>query len=104
MDTTAQMETPQADVHICVARAGESLYLPESVMAALGLTDGGSYAVVALNGLVLIAPQGQALSTLCPCLGEALPCDDDTVPSLLAQLDTVRAQIASQISERVCSN
>lgn len=96
--------TPQADVHICITRAGEPLYLPETVMAALGLTNGGSYVVMQINGMVVIAPQGPAFSTVCRYLSDAVPCEDDTMPHLLEQLDTVRAQIAEQITERVCPN
>lgn len=103
-ETTTTAATPQADVHICITRAGEPLYLPETVMAALGLKDGGSYAVVQINGMVVIAPQGPAFSTVCQYLGEAVPCEDGAVPELLEQLDLVRAQIAEQITERIYAN
>jgi hypothetical protein len=94
----------EADVHICIVRAGEPLYLPDTVNAALGLTDGGSYAVLQINGMVVIAPEGPAFSTVCQYLSQAVPCEDDGVPQLLEQLDTVRLQIAEQISERVLGN
>src|SRR5689334_6565990 len=96
-DTSTTRVPPQADVHICITRAGEPLYLPETVTAALGLADGGSYAVVQINGMVVIAPQGPAFETVCQYLGEAVPCEDSAVPELLEQLDLVRAQIADQI-------
>jgi hypothetical protein len=94
----------EADVHICIVRAGEPLYLPDTVNAALGLAAGGSYAVMQINGMVVIAPQGPAFSTVCQYLSNAVPCEDDGVPQLLEQLDTVRIQIAEQISERVLGN
>jgi hypothetical protein len=104
METNSTGETPQADVHICIVRAGEPLYLPDTVSAALGLAGGGSYAVVQINGMVVIAPQGPAADTACHYLQEADPCADGTMPDLLEQLDAVRAQIADQICERICPN
>ena len=103
-ETSIGGTTPTADVHLCITRAGEPLYLPETVTAALGLTNGGSYAVVQINGMVVIAPQGPALSMVCHYLGDAVPCDDGTMPYLLEQLDTVRAQIAAQVTERISAN
>ena len=104
MDTEEKMVTPQADVHICIVRAGEPLYLPDSVSAALGLTSGGSYAVMQINGMVVIAPQGPAFSTVCQYLSEAVPCEDGAVPDLLKQVDGVRTQIAAQVADRMLSN
>ena len=104
MDTEEKMVTPQADVHICVVRAGEPLYLPETVHAALGLAAGGSYAVMQINGMVVIAPQGPAFSTVCRYLSEAVPCENGAVPDLLKQVDGVRAQVAAQVTDRVLSN
>ena len=104
MDTEEKMVTPQADVHICIVRAGEPLYLPDSVSAALGLTAGGSYAVMQINGMVVIAPQGPAFSTVCRYLSEAVPCEGGAVPDLLKQVDGVRTQIAAQVADRMLSN
>ena len=95
---------PQADVHICIVRAGEPLYLPDTVNAALGLADGGSYAVVQINGMVVIAPQGPAADTACHYLQETDPCADGTMPDLLEQLDAVRVQIAGQVRNPIYQN
>jgi hypothetical protein len=104
MDRDDQGGMPQADVHICIVRAGEPLYLPDTVNAALGLADGGSYAVVQINGMVVIAPQGPAADTACRYLQETDPCADGTMPDLLEQLDAVRVQIAGQVRNPIYQN
>jgi hypothetical protein len=57
-----------------------------------------------INGMVVIAPQGPAFSTVCRYLGEAVPCEDGAVPDLLKQVDGVRTQIAAQVADRMLSN
>ena len=82
---------PDIDVHICVVRAGEPLYVPDTVNQALGLAGGGSYALVRINDMVVIAPQGAGLLSACPTLDRVVRAED--LAHVLAHVDTLRSRL-----------
>jgi hypothetical protein len=84
----------ETDVHICVVREGEPLYVPETVSSALGLDNGGSYAVIRIAGLAVITPCHRVPATGCEQFDNVVLASD--VPSLLAQIDAARAGLVSR--------
>ena len=85
---------PETDVHICVVREGEPLYVPETVSSALGLENGGSYAVIRIAGLAVITSCGSVAATGCQTFDTVVL--DSDVPTLLAHIDAVRAGLLSR--------
>jgi len=84
---------PEVDVHICVVRDGEPLYIPDTINQALGLSQGGSYMLVRVNDMVIIAPRQGAIEDACAHLDDAGLPGNGAVRDVLERVEAARTQL-----------
>src|SRR5690349_4062185 len=92
MNGSAGVQLPEVDVHICVLREGESLYIPDTISDELGLGRGGSYVLVRVNDMVVIAPRQVTADATCAQLQDARLDADNTVCDVLDRVEAARSQ------------
>src|SRR4051794_15787958 len=93
MNVSMGTGTPEVDVHICVVMDGEPLYIPDGINQALGLSNGGSYMLVRVNDMVVIAPRRVAVNDACAQLDEVTLPDNNTLSDMLERVEAARAQL-----------
>ena len=98
MNASAGSQLPEVDVHICVLREGESLYIPETISGDLGLSNGGSYILLRVNDMVVIAPRQVSTDATCAQLQDAQIDGDNTICEVLNRVEAVRAQLVAPLN------
>ena len=87
---------PEVDVHICVVMEGESLYIPETISQALGLSRGGSYVIMRVNDMAVIAPRRAAVETVCEQWEDTLRRHEGTMGQVLDLVEAARTELVAR--------
>jgi hypothetical protein len=96
MEVVEGSGAPEVDVHICVVMEGESLYIPDTISRALGLSRGGSYVIVRVNDMAVIAPRSAAAETGCTHWEDEVRRQEGAVGDVLARVEAARSELAAR--------
>lgn len=96
MEVIKGTRAPEVDVHICVVMEGESLYVPETISSALGLSQGGSYVIVRVNDMAVIAPRSTAVETACEQWEDALRRHNGAMGQVLDLVEAARSELVAR--------
>ena len=96
MEVIKGTRAPDVDVHICVVMEGEALYIPETINRALGLSQGGSYVIVRVDDMVMIAPRSAVVDTACEQWEDALRPHESAMGEVLARVEAARSELVAR--------